>query len=421
MLFEKITRLILNFIVMISIVRYLGPNQFGIYSYAISFYGLFVAFISLGMESISIRELVKYPEKRDEILGSVFYSQLLGAVLAISLIIIALFATGEEFYMSILIVIIAASSFFQTFNVIDYYFRSKVNAKFSVYVLLTSVLIVSIVKVFLIFLNSPLIGFIIAYSFEFVCNAIGYLLIYNSKINKLKYWRFDTNVFKNLLNDSWPLILSGMVGSIYMKIDQVMIKNMLDVKEVGYYAVAVKLSESWYFIPVAITNALFPAIINSKNINQDLYYSRLQKLYNLLAWIAIAISLPISFLSSSIINFLYGVEYLSAAPILTIYIWAGIAVFLGVASGQFLSTENLTKISFLRSFGGMIINVILNYILITKIGIIGSAVATLISYTLATFSIGLFKDSRKQFVMMIKSILGFDAIKIVVKRIRNER
>jgi O-antigen/teichoic acid export membrane protein len=404
LLIEKIIRLVLNFIVMIAVVRYLGPDQFGIYSYSISFYGLFVALISLGMEGISIRELVKYPDKRDQILGSVFYSQLIGALLAISFIGLTLFITSEELSVSILILIISVSSFFQTLNVVDYYFRSTVKAKYSVYVLSTSVLLVSITKIILILFKASIVAFIIAYSFEFVFNSIGYLIVYHKQKLKIRTWKFDKSLATSLLKDSWPLILSGVVVSIYAKIDQVLIKKMLDSQSVGFYAAAVRLSEAWYFIPIAISNALFPAIVNAKSISNELYQSRLQKLYDILAWIAILIAVPVSFLSNEIIGLLYGSKYLPSAPILTIYIWAGVAVFLGVASSQFLVTENLTKISFYRTSIGMITNVLLNIVLIPIYGIVGSAVATLISYSIATFSIIFFKDLFSQFVMMIRSI-----------------
>ena len=49
--------------------------------------------------------------------------------------------------------------------------------------------------------------------------------------------------------------------AIYMKIDQVMIKQMLGADQVGLYAAAVRLSEVWYFIPIVITASVFPAII----------------------------------------------------------------------------------------------------------------------------------------------------------------
>jgi O-antigen/teichoic acid export membrane protein len=416
LLFEKIIRLILNFFVMVAVVRYLGPDEFGLYSYSISFYGLFVAFISLGLENISIRELVKYPNKKDEILGSVFYTQLVGAVIAILFISLALLVTSEELFTSVLILIISASSFFQTFNVIDYYFRSTVKAKYSVYVLFSSVLIISAIKLTLIIIKAPLIYFVIAYAFEFVINSIGYFIVYHLQKLKISKWRFDKKLALSLLKDSWPLVLSGVVVSIYMRVDQVIIKKMLDAKEVGFYAAAVRLSESWYFIPVAISNAIFPAIVNAKNISLELYKSRLQKLYDILAWMAIGISIPISFFSTDIIILLYGKDYLPSAMILTIYIWAGAAVFLGVASSQYLVTENLTKISLFRTSLGMIVNVILNILLIPKYGIVGSSVATLISYSLAVFSLGFYSATRPQFILMIKALLFIDFIKYFTKR-----
>jgi len=77
---EKILRILISFVVTIFVVRYLGPKDFGLLSYAISFYGLFLAISVLGLEGISIRELVKYPERRDNILGSVFLLRLVGGI-----------------------------------------------------------------------------------------------------------------------------------------------------------------------------------------------------------------------------------------------------------------------------------------------------------------------------------------------------
>ena len=92
-------------------------------------------------------------------------------------------------------------------------------------------------------------------------------------------------------------MLSGITVSIYMKIDQVMIKEMLGAEAVGQYAAAVRLSEVWYFIPIIIASSLFPAIVNAKKISNDLYNERLQKLYDLQFTIALLLGLPIIFFS----------------------------------------------------------------------------------------------------------------------------
>jgi O-antigen/teichoic acid export membrane protein len=214
---EKILRILIAFVVTVLVIRYLGPEQFGLLSYAISFYGLFSAISILGLESISIRELVKYPERRDNILGSVFLLRLVGGIVTIILIALILFISGEPTDISILILIISTSAIFQSFSVIDYYFRAEVKAKYSVYVMTASVLLTSALKIFLIIVEAPLIYFAIVFSVEFFAAAAGFLLVY--KHNKLKIinWNFRKETAVNLLKDSWPLILSGLAIAIYTK------------------------------------------------------------------------------------------------------------------------------------------------------------------------------------------------------------
>jgi len=402
---EKFIRLGIAFVVGIYVVRHLGPENFGVLSYATSFVGLFATIATLGLDSIVVRELVKAPERRDELLGSVFYLRIIGAVIAFALTIITAFILQESYFNILLITIIVTSTVFQSFNVIEYYFQARVESKFNVYVQSASLIIASIIKVVLVLLSAPLVYFAIVYVLEFVFLSAGFLIVY--KINNLKIsdWRFKTGTAISLIKDAWPLILSGVVIAVYMKIDQVMIKNMLSSKEVGYYAAAVKLSEAWYFIQMAICTSLFPAIVKAKQVSEKLYLSRLQKLYDILAWMAIGIAIPVTFLSDFIIKTIFGAQFLPAAPVLTIYIWAGVATFLGVASSQYLISENMTRLSFFRTLLGMIINVILNLVLIPIYGIVGSALATLISYSFATIAIGFSKKTSQQLIMMIRSVL----------------
>jgi len=411
---ERILRISISFIVAIFVVRYLGPKEYGLYSYVISFSWLFASFSSLGLETISTRETVKHPEKRNEINGTVFFLRLAGGIVAFILIAVVLTITREDTYTSILILIFSASFIFQAFTAIEYYFRGIVKAKFNAYALSASVIISSLLKVIFILLKAPLIYFVIASSFEFVVLAIGLIIVY--RINKLSvfYWKYSKKLATTLLKDSWPLALSGVVVMIYMRIDQVMIKNMMSDEAVGYYAAAVRLCEAWYFIPVTLCNAIFPAIVNAKNVGQEFYNNRMQKLYDLLTWLAIAIAIPVTIFSSLIIQLLFGKDFAEAGPVLTIYIWAGVAVFLGVASSQFLINENLTKLSFLRALIGMAINVILNFILIPFYGIVGSAIATLISYTIVTFILFYHPLFFLQFKMMMKSIFGITLFKYIL-------
>jgi O-antigen/teichoic acid export membrane protein len=420
MFVEKIFRTSVAFFVGILLARYLGPDEYGLFNYAISFAGLFTSFANLGLDNIIVRELVKYPEKRDEILGTSFRLKLLGSIVAISLVSFTALITNEPSFNLLLIVIISSATIFQSTTVVEQFFQARVEAKYNVIAQSSSFFVAYLLKVLLIVFNQPLLLIAIVHSLESVFLAIGYYSVYRHNKFYLIRWRYNSKTAIELIKDSWPLMLSGVVISIYMKIDQVMIKYFLTYKDLGYYAVAVKLCEAWYFVPMVISTSVFPAIVSAKQIGKELYYSRVQKLYDLLAALSIGIALPVTLLSEFIIKLFFGSAFQPASSVLTIYIWAGVGTFLGVASSQYLISENFTKLAFFRTFIGMIVNVLMNLFLIPAYGINGAAFATLISYSVSVFSIYFDRRTREQFYMMLKSILLVNIINFTLVLLKKQ-
>lgn len=410
LLAERIVRIGINFFVTIYLVKYLGPDNFGLLSYAISFVTILASFATLGMDSIIVRDLVAGEDKSNVILGTSFYLRLVSSIISIILIFIVVVLSHEEIATSLLILVISTTTIFQSFNVIDFYFQAKVQSKFTVYAQFTSLVISSALKIYLIIIKASLISFAYAMALESFLFAIGLLVMYKSQNDGKHKWSFNFTLSKKLLKDTFPLLLAGVVVSIYMRIDQIMIKKMLDNSQAGYYSAAVRLCELWYFIPMAIGNSVFPAIVNAKKTSEKIYRLRMQRFYDIMSWLSIGVSIPLTVFAPQIITLLYGTKFISAYPVLQIYIWSSVATFLGVASSQYLVAENLTKISFYRTFFGMIVNVLLNLILIPQIGIIGSALATLISYSIATFSLIFSKKTINQFNMMIRSLFFISMI-----------
>ncbi len=405
---EKILRMTVGLLVGVWVARYLGPEQFGLFSYAQSFVGLFVAISTLGLDGIIVRELVKNKKNNNELIGTAFFLKLIGAVLVLFILLIAVNFTSNDTYTNTLIFIIASSMVFQSFNVIDFYFQSQVLSKYIVYTNVISLFVSSLMKIILILNNASLISFVWIVLFDSFVLAVGYIFFYIKKqsIYDVKKLTFNSKVAYELLKDSWPLILSGMVISVYMKIDQVMIKEMLDSNSVGQYTAAVRLSEAWYFIPMVISSSLFPAIINARNISEELYYNRLQKLYDLMVVLSLLIIIPTLFLSDYVIELLYGDEYLQSGKVLALHIIGSIFVFLGVASSKWFVAENLQKYSFYRTLAGGVINITLNYILIPLYGIYGAAVATIISQFIASYLFNITnKKLRYTFWLQTNAIL----------------
>ena len=405
---ERALRIAVSLFVGIYVARYLGPERFGLLSYALSFVGIFVVLATLGLDEVVVRELVKTPKQREKILGTSFLLKLVGTLLMWAAILVAIPLTENDLQTNILIIIIAFGTVFQAFNVIDLNFQAKVKSKYVVHAQFVQLIISSIVKIILVVNEAPLIWFASVYSLDVIVLAMGLVFAYLYNGDNIFSWKWSFETSKYLLHDSWPLILAGVVISVYMKIDQVMIKEMLGAKEVGLYAAAVKLSEAWYFIPMAIASSLFPAIINAKVYQKEVYYQRLQKLYDLMVWIAIAIALPTTFLSTLVVEFLYGKEYLGSSSVLIIHIWTAVFVFLGVASSKYLLAENFIKKTFYRTFIGALLNIIMNYYLIGIIGIQGAAISTLVSHFFAAYFYDILdKDLRIMFIMKTKSLFFY--------------
>ncbi|MEY8714820.1 flippase [Francisella philomiragia] len=413
----NISRMLASLVVGIWVARYLGPKEFGILNYATSFVALFSVLTTLGLDGIVVRELVKDSSKSNNILGTAFGLKLLGFFALLIILLGVLYFAGESLYTKSIILIVALSTMMQSFNVLDFYFQSQVKSKFVALANLISLVISSITKIILILCGAELIYFAAVIVLDSFTLSLGFIYFYQSKkFGNIKKWRFKLAFAKSLLRDSWPLILSGLAVSIYMNIDQVMINHMLGAEEVGQFAAAVRISTVWYFVPVVICSSLFPAIINAKKVSEELYYARLQRLYDLMVWTAIVIAIPMTFMSDWIVNLLYGQQYNQAGSVLMIHIWAGVFIALSVASAKWLINESLQHLALIRTITGAVINVLLNCYLIPIYGIVGAAWATLISYMFAyLLSYSFNKNLYGLLFMTIKALLFFTLLKRLLK------
>lgn len=414
---EKILRIIAALVISVWVARYLGPDDFGTLNYAQSLVGLLTAISTLGLNGILVREILQNKVNTNKLIGTVFILQTIGSVVIMLSIFLFIYFTETAEITSKILIIFGAITFLQSFNVIESFFQSKVLSKYTVKSSVISLIISSILKILLIVYKFPLIYFAIVMFIENLVLVFGYVHYYNKKNDVNFSVSFSIKLAKSLLKDSWPLILSSIVVSIYMKIDQVMIKEMISSKAVGFYSAAVRLSEAWYFVPTVIGSSLFPAIMNAKKNGTKVYYERLQNLYDLMFLLAIVIAIPISLVSKPLVQFLYGTEYLQSSEILTIHIWTGIFVFLGVSRSGWIIAENLQKFSTIYLSIGMVTNVTLNYIFINNYGITGAAYATLISQSVSVlFAPLIFKETRISFTMMFKSITLSTIIKKIFKK-----
>jgi polysaccharide transporter, PST family len=406
---DRILRMGVGLFVGVWVARYLGVEQFGVFNYASAFVGLFITISTLGLDGIVIRSIVREPEKRSQILGTSFWLKLFGGVVALVLAVSCIILVRRDDQLTIsLVAILSSVGIFQAFDTIDLWFQSQVQSKYTVIAKNAAFIITVLVRVILISTHAPLIAFAWAALGEVGLGAIGLMITYKISGYSPWFWSWSLSLAKTLLKESWPLILSGVTVMIYMRIDQIMLGEMVGDKAVGLYSAATRISEVWYFIPGAIASSVSPTIYAAKEVSEALYYRRIEQLIRMLVLISIIISVPLSFLSSTLITILFGNGYAEAGQILAIHIWASVFVFMGVATSPWFIAEGLTKFTFHQTLIGAVVNVVLNFFLIPKFAGIGAAIATVIAYAIAAFlANGLNLKTRKIFMIQLKSFLLF--------------
>jgi PST family polysaccharide transporter len=413
---DRILRMGLGLVVMVMVARYLGVQQFGTFNFAVAFLGLFSHFSTLGLPSLSIRTLTHDPANKNQILGTVFVLQLLGGIATLILSVFAIFIFRHDNPLIINIVFVLATiGIFHSFDSIDYWFQSQVQSKYTVLAKNSAFIILALIQIILINARAPLIAFAFARLAESMLSAIGLIFAYKIQGYSIRLWRWSMPLAKSLLHESWPLILSTLGVVIYMRIDQVMLGQMIGVKDVGLYSSATRISEVWYFIPTALVSSLSPTIYAAKkNSSTAIYLRQTERLLSLLSLMAIILAIPMSFFSSFLVNRLFGNDFIGAGQILAIHIWAALFVFIGAGSSPWFISEGLTSLIFRRTIMGAVINIVLNFWLIPAHGGVGAAIATVVSQAYASFLANAFhSDTRQIFKVQLRSLNFFSSLRKV--------
>ncbi len=406
---DRILRMGASLVVGVWVARYLGVQQYGLFNYALAFVALFSPIFTLGLDDVVVRHLVRQSSNKEEILGTTFWLKFLGGIASVLLAVSTMFFLGEHEILKIwLVTILGIAGIFRASDTIELWFQSQVQSKYTVIAKNTAFLLNTVIKIILILTKAPLLAFALVTLAEFVMSAIGLLIVYQVKGSSLWLWRWSFASAKTLMKESLPLIFSGFAIMIFMRIDQVMLGQMIGDSEVGVYSAAVRISEIWYFIPGAIVSSVAPAIYAAKEKSESLYYQRIGQLLSLMTCISLGIALPMSFLSDKIILVMFGSGYAEAGAILAVHIWTSLFVFMGLATSPWFIAEGLNHVSLGKTLFGAILNIILNLLLIPKYAGLGAAIATIISQAAAAFICNAF-DSRTQklFKIQVRSLIHF--------------
>lgn len=402
----KIVNLIGGLLVGVIVARYLGPSQYGLMNYIISYVFLFQVFALFGLDAIETREESRNERPREVIIGTAFGLKVFFGLIFMAISILTSWWMEADHSTTLLVAIYSLSIVFNAFVVIRNHFTAIVQNKAAIKAEISRTLLSLGVKTILLLMNAPLTWFVAAYMLDYIVLAIGYSLAYRSKIGKLTDWQFDITYARYLLKESFPLLLTNAAVIIYQRIDQVMIGQMIDSEAVGYFSVASRFVEVLIFVPMVLAQTITPLLVRAREKSLEEYMEKARQFMNFSFWLSMMISAVFSLSATLLIRYTFGVAYMPAAIVLQVMAFKTASVALSNTAGAMLVIEGRQRWAIIRDGLGCVACIGLNLWLLPKYGIIAAAFIAIASNVIAGYlADALIPAYRHLFVCQTKTLL----------------
>ncbi|HRZ94967.1 MAG TPA: flippase [Candidatus Moranbacteria bacterium] len=374
-LVSSISKILATVLALVSIgliTRYLGKDGFGNYSTVIAFFAFFTALSDLGLSSISTREISRNGADEEKIMGNVFTLRVATALLVVivSPAIIFFFPYDPEVKRGILV---AALAFFfsSSYQILNGVFQKNL----AIDKIAFSELIGKLIQVSGVFLAIKFgLGFdwIIASLLAYMIASFLMIFFWSKKYIKIRL-RFNIGYWKEFLKESYPIGAVTIITFIYFKIDTIMLSLMRTSADVGIYNAAYKIIENITFFPGMIMGLIFPIMSHSIFSDREKFQDISNKTFKVFLIFVLPLVVGTVFLSDGIINLIGGAGFFESANVLRILVFSLAFIFFGNFFNAILISGNQQKKLMYILALAAVINVSLNYILISKFSYFGAA------------------------------------------------
>ncbi|TSC59863.1 MAG: Lipopolysaccharide O-side chain biosynthesis protein (O-antigen transporter) [Parcubacteria group bacterium LiPW_15] len=374
---------VIKALIIIYAARILGAENYGVFSYALSLSAMFSIFADIGMSAVLTREASRDPENLEKNLGTSFVVKL--SLVAFSFALVALVAPifstvkGAGLLMPLAALLVAFDALRDfSFSITRAKERMEVEAAIG----MTTGIAITVFGFIAIHVSPTPYSLLVGYVSG---SALGFFLAFFLLREYVqRFWKsFDWSIAKNMLRDAAPLAIMGLLGALTINTDTIMLGWLKSATDVGLYAAAQRPVLLIYLISTLLATSIFPIISKLAHKNDERCRSILEKTVSISLLAALPIFVGGAVLSKQIVLFLFGSGYASIAPTFTMLLFTVVLIFPASIILNSVFAYGGQKIMLISAAIGGIGNVIFDFLLIPPFGIFGSAVATVISQSLA--------------------------------------
>lgn len=419
----KIAQSLLQLVIGMLSARYLGPANYGLINYARSVVSFVVPLMQLGLNATIAKELIDSPEKEGEIMGTSLFMALASGTVCVMLVSGFVSITNRGQTQTLLVCLLYSLSLvFQAIELIQYWFHSKLRAKYPSLMMLCAYVVVSIYKIYLLVSAKGIYWFALVNSIEYGIIGISLLVIYHGQASQKLRFSFVTA--KQLFSRSRYYILASMMVTVFQNTDHIMLKMMAGDAENGYYSAAITCAAVFQFVYAAIVDSMRPVILSCKKEDSADYEKNISRLYCVTIYMALLQALGFTLFARPIVGVLYGEQYRSAVPVLRILVWYISFSYMGTVRNIWILAEGKQRFLWKINLAGVAANIVLNFALIPVLNACGAAIASLLTQVFTNFVFGfLYKPLQENNRLLLKGFdprLLLDALQNLKFRIRKE-
>jgi O-antigen/teichoic acid export membrane protein len=372
-----------GFFYLILSARYLGPELFGLLTFALAFTGIFGLLLDLGLNNLAVREVARDKSRANEYLSNITFIKLIMGVITFGLTVVVVHSLGYAEETIAIVYLLTLSTVFSAVTASFYViFQSFEKMEYqSVAGILTSLLMLT-GAIILIARGAGVVAFaavtlissalVLGYSF-FIC--VRKFKLFNAEAN-LDFW-WPT------IRQALPFGLSSVFVTIYFWIDSLMLSLIQGNQAVGFYNAGYRLVFSLLFIPAVFSTAVFPAMSRFYISSRDSLQLMWKEFLRFMLILSIPIAVGTTLLAGRFVALIFGDGYAPSVAVLQVLIWSLVFIFANATFVRLFESANMqivvTKITGLM----VIVNVAINLVLIPKFSYVGASFAILITEFIA--------------------------------------
>lgn len=398
----KVAQALFGMVVSMLSARYLGPSNYGLISYAASIVAFVLPIVQLGFRSTLVSEIIDNPDKEGEIIGtSLFFNFLSSIACIIGICAFVYVANPNEPVTLVVCALYSLCLMAQALEMIEFWFQAKLISQYTSVTGLVAYTVMTAYKIYLLATQKSIYWFAVSNALDYFIVAIVLIVIYHRLSNQRLKISFKR--FRQMFARSKFFIVSSLMVTIFAQTDKIMLKAMMSEEAVGIYSAAVTCAGLTSFVFSAIIDSFRPTVFENKKFSREAYEHSLVSCYSVVIYLSLAQSLVCTVFSKLIIHILYGADYAASAGVLGLVVWYTTFSYLGPIRNIWILAEDKQKYLWIINLSGAVTNIVLNAVLIPFIGVMGAALASLITQIFTNVIVGfIMKPIRYNNRLMLK-------------------